>query len=100
MSEFNWLNAIKFFRNTRRELLQQNQSLDDSIYWLIVAEAIVLASTSRLESRGYFCRMDIPSENPDFENYFTCASYNKQTDKVQVKLLDKSLFEGDLLFRK
>lgn len=78
---------IAWIRNKRRELIDAGLSLDDAVAWLVVAEAIMLASLIRTESRGCFYRHDHPAAQDELRGYFSCTHYDQYPNTVKAKLV-------------
>jgi 4-hydroxybenzoate adenylyltransferase len=83
---------IEWFRSKRKELKASGKALHDAFSLLIVAEAILLSSACRQESRGYFLRADMPEENPALDQCFTHANYCSSADEVKVSLVQSTSF--------
>ncbi|MDY6992300.1 MAG: FAD-binding protein, partial [Pseudomonadota bacterium] len=79
--------CIHWFRHTRQRLVEQHKTLDDGFAWLIVAEAIMLSTLCRQESRGYFFRPDKPKEDRKLDNLLSCVHYDRQHHQIIAQLL-------------
>lgn len=82
---------LKWIRQQRKILCEAGQSLDDAFSYLLVAEAIMVSSLGRKESRGSFYRIDFKEENADYANSISISVYDKERGRVVANLIDKSL---------
>ena len=88
--DLNVSEAMEFsgwIRHKRRELVDAGRSLDDAVAWLVVAEAIMLASMRRTESRGCFYRQDHPTSQEQLRGYFSCTYYDRNLDAAEARLI-------------
>ncbi|HYW22005.1 MAG TPA: FAD-binding protein [Nodularia sp. (in: cyanobacteria)] len=86
--------CMHWFRKNRSILIENNERLSDAFAWLIVAEAIMQASSSRRESRGYFLRSDFPFEDENLNNSFSYLWYDQKANAVKSRFLEASYFTG------
>ncbi|MCP5008240.1 MAG: hypothetical protein GY941_30540 [Planctomycetes bacterium] len=84
-----YLQHIPWFQQKRHELLEKGRVLDDSIYWLTVAEAIVKSIVIRKESRGCFRRREYPEEDSSLQDHFSYTYFMKDKEEIAVELLPK-----------
>jgi 4-hydroxybenzoate adenylyltransferase len=78
--------CVEWLRRMRRELEARNDAFHDGISWLLVAEAVMQASLSRTESRGFFFRPDYQEQNQALDHSYSCAWYDENLDEVKAGL--------------
>jgi len=78
--------CVEWLRRMRRELEASNDAFHDGISWLLVAEAVMQASLSRTESRGFFFRPDYQEQNQALDHFYSCAWYDENLDEVKAGL--------------
>jgi len=78
--------CVEWLRRMRRELEAGNDAFHDGISWLLVAEAVMQASISRTESRGFFFRPDYQEQNQALDHFYSCAWYDENLDEVKAGL--------------
>lgn len=81
---------IDWLRRERQQLAAQGRELDDGFAYLILAEAIVVSSVARRESRGCFFRSDYNEENFNLRAMRTIASFDKERQEVCASLINKT----------
>jgi fatty acid CoA ligase FadD22 len=78
--------CVEWLRRMRRELEARDDAFHDGISWLLVAEAVMQASLSRTESRGFFFRPDYQEQNQALDHFYSCAWYDENLDEVKAGL--------------
>jgi fatty acid CoA ligase FadD22 len=78
--------CVEWLRRKRRDLEASDEALHDGISWLLVAEAVMQASLSRTESRGFFFRSDYQDQNQALDHSYSCAWYDEKLDEVNAGL--------------
>ena len=81
---------LSWLRRQRHHLDLENREFDDCYAYLALAEAIVISSVVRKESRGCFFRSDYPDEDFNLRRIRTIASYDNDSRQVYANCVDKS----------
>ncbi len=81
---------IGWLRRERLELIQSGRELDDAVAYLMMAEAIMVSSLARKESRGCFFRQDFSNEEYDYGHHRSVAVFDKKQNRIFSKLIHKS----------
>lgn len=82
--------CVSWCRKRRRSLSRQGKELDDAVAWYLVAEAIMVSSITREESRGCFFRADYPSSSERYARYCSYAYYDADSDEMKVDMVARS----------
>ncbi|HFD86603.1 MAG TPA: hypothetical protein ENJ35_02880 [Gammaproteobacteria bacterium] len=90
----NAMECIRWFRKRRRELVTGGRYLDDATAWYLVAEAILVASLNRQESRGCFFRSDYPSTDGAYNDRNSYAQYDPDSDEIRARLITRDELFG------
>ena len=78
---------ITWLREERLKLEKEEGVLSDGISWLLAAEAILQASLSRTESRGFFYRQDYGELDADLDSSYSCAWFDPTTQRIVAQLV-------------
>lgn len=81
---------IDWLRTQRAQLAQAGRELDDAYAYLALAEAIVVSSVVRRESRGCFFRSDYHDENFNLRAMRSVASFDEDSGQVCAALVNKT----------
>ena len=79
--------SLQELRHFRRELSRNKTVLPDAIYWALLAEAILVSTLARRESRGCFFRDDLPTEDPRMHGRYTFTCFDPATDEVTASIV-------------
>lgn len=82
------LRTVHWLRALRRRMKRNEETLHDGMYWSILAEAILIATLTRQESRGCFFRPDTPDPCSTLNKLFTLIQYHRSEDRVVCRLSD------------
>jgi succinate dehydrogenase/fumarate reductase flavoprotein subunit len=81
------LNNIKWVQKKRKKLTNNENELNDSYAYLLVAEAILISKINRKESRGSFYRSDYTNINTKLNNKISITSFNLEKNRIDYKRL-------------